>query len=67
MHFLLTGGNSEIVHKPAMQDDPQRRKPDISIAKQHINWEPKVRESRGEGRGGERRRGGEGRGEEVVM
>jgi hypothetical protein len=25
-----------------MQDDPRRRKPDISLAKQQLNWQPKV-------------------------
>lgn len=36
------GNNVEIVNKPAMQDDPQRRKPDISRAKKFIGWQPKV-------------------------
>lgn len=27
---------------PAVEDDPQRRKPDISRAKKVINWEPRV-------------------------
>lgn len=27
---------------PAVEDDPQRRKPDISRAKRIINWEPRV-------------------------
>lgn len=27
---------------PAVEDDPQRRKPDISRAKKFINWEPRV-------------------------
>lgn len=26
----------------AVEDDPQRRKPDISRAKKFLNWEPKV-------------------------
>ncbi|CAH1781685.1 unnamed protein product [Owenia fusiformis] len=34
--------DSEIVNKPAMTDDPQKRKPDISRAKKYINWQPKV-------------------------
>ncbi|EGD76436.1 UDP-glucuronate decarboxylase 1 [Salpingoeca rosetta] len=33
----------EITHKPATQDDPQRRRPDITRAKQHLGWEPKVK------------------------
>lgn len=36
------GNNVEIVNKPAMQDDRQRRKPDISRAKKFIGWQPKV-------------------------
>lgn len=37
------GGSSEIVNKPAMTDDPRKRKPDITIAKKFLNWEPKVK------------------------
>lgn len=36
------GGTSKIVELPALEDDPQRRKPDISRAKKYLNWEPKV-------------------------
>jgi len=38
----LTGSKSEIVYKPLPQDDPVKRKPDISLAKEKLNWEPKV-------------------------
>ncbi|XP_044750568.1 UDP-glucuronic acid decarboxylase 1 [Coccinella septempunctata] len=38
----LVGGNSKIVHIAGVQDDPQRRKPDINRAKKYLNWEPKV-------------------------
>ncbi|XP_062507957.1 UDP-glucuronic acid decarboxylase 1-like [Corticium candelabrum] len=31
-----------IEKKPAMQDDPQRRKPDITLARQKLQWEPVV-------------------------
>lgn len=27
---------------PAVEDDPQRRKPDIARAKKFLNWEPRV-------------------------
>lgn len=27
---------------PAVEDDPQRRKPDITRAKKFLNWEPRV-------------------------
>ncbi len=33
---------SEIVYKELPQDDPRQRKPDISLAKKELNWEPKV-------------------------
>lgn len=36
------GGTSKIIELPAVEDDPQRRKPDISRAKKYLNWEPKV-------------------------
>lgn len=38
----LTNSTSVIKFLPATQDDPHQRKPDISIAKQHLGWEPKV-------------------------
>jgi UDP-glucuronate decarboxylase len=38
----LTGSKSKIVYKPLPQDDPKRRCPDISLAKEKLNWEPKI-------------------------
>ncbi|GAB6165020.1 SDR family oxidoreductase [Thermostilla marina] len=38
----LTGSKSKIVHKPLPPDDPTRRKPDISLAKDKLSWEPKT-------------------------
>ncbi|HYY17180.1 MAG TPA: UDP-glucuronic acid decarboxylase family protein, partial [Gammaproteobacteria bacterium] len=38
----LTGSRSEIVFTPLPQDDPKRRQPDITRAKQLCSWEPKV-------------------------
>ncbi len=38
----LTDSNSEIVFKPLPKDDPIRRKPDISLARKELRWEPKV-------------------------
>lgn len=43
----LTGTNQKLVAKPLPKDDPKQRKPDISKAKELLNWEPKV--SREEG------------------
>ncbi len=38
----LTGSKSEIVFKPLPTDDPRRRLPDITKAKQILGWEPKT-------------------------
>ncbi len=38
----LTGSSSSIEFKELPQDDPVRRKPDISLAKQMLDWEPEV-------------------------
>lgn len=38
----LTGSKSPLVFHPLPGDDPRQRKPDISLAKQYLNWEPKV-------------------------
>ena len=39
----VTGANSEIVLQPLPQDDPTRRRPDITRAKDLLGWEPKVK------------------------
>ncbi len=36
------GSSSKIVEKPLPSDDPTQRKPDISLAKQALGWEPQV-------------------------
>ena len=38
----MVGSSSQIVHNPAVEDDPQRRRPDISTAKTVLSWWPKV-------------------------
>src|SRR5579883_91598 len=38
----LTGSTSRLVQKPLPQDDPKQRKPDISLAKSKLDWQPKV-------------------------
>ena len=38
----ITGATSTIIHKPLPQDDPRRRRPDITKAKSLLGWEPKV-------------------------
>jgi len=43
----LTGTNQKVVYKPLPTDDPKQRKPDITLARKLLNWEPVV--SREEG------------------
>lgn len=38
----LTGSQSKIVQQPLPEDDPVRRRPDISLAKKHLGWEPTI-------------------------
>ena len=38
----VTGSRSEIVHEALPQDDPQVRRPDITLARQILGWEPTV-------------------------
>jgi UDP-glucuronate decarboxylase len=42
MVLEMTGGNSSIEHRPLPSDDPRRRKPDITLAREKLGWEPKV-------------------------
>jgi UDP-glucuronate decarboxylase len=37
-----TGSSSKLLFKPLPQDDPLQRKPDITLAKQKLEWQPKV-------------------------
>ena len=38
----MTNSKSKIIYKPLPSDDPIQRKPDISLAKEKLDWEPKV-------------------------
>jgi UDP-glucuronate decarboxylase len=38
----LTGSKSRIIFKPLPADDPRQRQPDITLAKEMLEWEPKV-------------------------
>jgi len=38
----LTSSRSTLIHKPLPDDDPTRRRPDISLAKQRLNWSPNI-------------------------
>ncbi len=39
----LTGSTSELVNRPLPGDDPQRRQPDISLAREKLDWNPTVK------------------------
>lgn len=45
--IALTGTDQKVVYKPLPQDDPKKRRPDISKAKQLLGWEPRVPRSEG--------------------
>jgi dTDP-glucose 4,6-dehydratase len=38
----MTGAKSKVVYKPLPTDDPKQRKPDITLARTLLKWEPKV-------------------------
>jgi len=38
----LIDPTAELIFKPLPQDDPQRRQPNIALAKLHLGWEPQV-------------------------
>jgi UDP-glucuronate decarboxylase len=37
----LTGSQSKLISLPLPSDDPQQRKPDITLAKKHLGWQPR--------------------------
>lgn len=39
----LSGSKSKITYKPLPQDDPKQRRPDITLARKLLEWEPKVK------------------------
>jgi dTDP-glucose 4,6-dehydratase len=43
----LTGANQKIIFKPLPADDPKQRKPDITLARKLLDWEPKVGRAEG--------------------
>ncbi len=43
----LTGTDQKVVYKDLPKDDPKQRKPDITKAKEILNWEPKVDRAEG--------------------
>ena len=46
----LTGSKSKIIFKPLPHDDPKQRQPDITLAKEKLNWKPTVELEEGLGR-----------------
>ena len=42
MIIRLTGSSSRIAFKPLPQDDPLQRKPDITLARTMLDWQPKI-------------------------
>jgi UDP-glucuronate decarboxylase len=40
--IALTGSRSRVVNRPLPADDPKQRKPDISLARSLLGWEPRV-------------------------
>ncbi|NLZ59296.1 MAG: NAD-dependent epimerase/dehydratase family protein, partial [Lentisphaerae bacterium] len=40
--LALTGSSSKLVYQPLPQDDPKQRRPDISLAKEKLGWQPSI-------------------------
>lgn len=40
--LALVGSRSKIIYKELPQDDPQQRRPDITLAKAQLNWQPSI-------------------------
>lgn len=38
----VTGSRSPVIHEPLPTDDPQVRRPDITLARQLLDWQPEV-------------------------
>jgi dTDP-glucose 4,6-dehydratase len=38
----MTGSKSKLINQPLPKDDPKQRKPDITLARTKLGWEPKV-------------------------
>ena len=42
MVIELTGTKSQLIYKPLPSDDPKQRQPDITVARQTLDWEPTI-------------------------
>ena len=40
--LILTGSTSKICHLPIPSDDPRQRRPDLTLAKKMLQWEPTI-------------------------
>jgi dTDP-glucose 4,6-dehydratase len=47
MVLRVTGSKSKIIYEPLPQDDPKQRRPDITLARDLLGWEPKIRLEQG--------------------
>ncbi|MBF0478383.1 MAG: SDR family oxidoreductase [Candidatus Omnitrophica bacterium] len=47
MVLKISGSKSKLVYEPLPTDDPKQRRPDITLAKKHLKWSPKVKLSEG--------------------
>jgi UDP-glucuronate decarboxylase len=43
MVLELTGSQCKIIHEPLPADDPTRRRPDISLAREKLGWQPTIK------------------------
>lgn len=39
----MTSSSSQLIMKPLPEDDPVRRRPDITLAKENLNWKPEIK------------------------
>ena len=46
----VTGSSSPVIHEDLPVDDPTQRRPDISLAREHLGWEPEIDLREGIGR-----------------
>lgn len=44
---LVGNDEAEVIFKPLPVDDPQKRRPDITLARRLLNWEPRVKRAEG--------------------
>jgi dTDP-glucose 4,6-dehydratase len=43
----LTGNKVKIIYKPLPVDDPKQRQPDITKAREMLNWQPTIKRNEG--------------------